>query len=42
MDKHYRKEIGDIDGTTIYGQYYDEDGKSSVVLMQWHLARYPQ
>ena len=20
---------------TVYGQYYDEDGKPSVVLMQW-------
>ena len=35
MDKQYRKEIGAIDGITVYGQYYGEDGEPSVVLMQW-------
>jgi len=35
MNKHYRKEIGEIDGITVYGQYYGDDGAPSVVLMQW-------
>ena len=35
MNEHYRKEIGEIDGITVYGQYYGEDGEPSVVLMQW-------
>ena len=35
LDKHYRKEIGAIDGITVYGQYYDEGGEPSVVVMQW-------
>jgi hypothetical protein len=30
-----RKEIGEIDGITVYGQYYDEDGKPSVVVLHW-------
>jgi len=35
IDKHYRKEIGAIDGITVYGQYDDEGGEPSAVLMQW-------
>jgi hypothetical protein len=35
IDEHYRKEIGEIDGITVYGQYYGDDGTPSVVFMQW-------
>lgn len=29
-----RKVIGEIDGITVYSQYYDEGGEPSIVLMQ--------
>ena len=35
MSEYRRKVIGEIDGITVYGQYYDEGGEPSVVLMQW-------
>ena len=35
MKPYRRKVIGEIDGITSYGQYYDEDGKPSVALLQW-------
>ena len=35
MKPYRRKVIGAIDGITVQGQYYDDDGKPSVVLMQW-------
>jgi hypothetical protein len=35
MKPYRRKVIGQIDGITVQGQYYDDDGKPSVVLMQW-------
>ena len=35
MNEYPRKVVGEIDGITVYGQYYDEDGKPSVVVMQW-------
>ena len=35
MEPYRRKVFGDIDGITVYGQYYDEGGEPSVVLMQW-------
>lgn len=33
---YVRKEFGEIDGITVYGQYYDEDGAPSVVVMTWN------
>ena len=34
--KLYRHKVyGEIDGITVYGQYYDEGGEPSVVLMKW-------
>jgi len=35
MEEYHRKVIGEIDGITVYGQYYNYDGKPSVVVMQW-------
>src|SRR4051794_26195179 len=35
MKPYRRKVIGEIDGIRVFGQYYDDDGKPSVVLMQW-------
>ena len=35
MKPYRRKVFGAIDGITVYGQYYDEGGEPSVVLMQW-------
>jgi hypothetical protein len=35
MKPYRRKVIGDIDGITVYGQYYDEGGDPSVVVMHW-------
>jgi len=35
MNEYRRKVVGEIEGITVYGQYYDEGGEPSVVLMQW-------
>jgi hypothetical protein len=35
MKPYRRKVFGEIDGITVYGQYYDEDGKPSRVIMYW-------
>jgi hypothetical protein len=35
MEEYRRKVIGEIDGITVYGQYYDEGGEPSVVVMHW-------
>ena len=35
MEEYHRKVIGEIDGITVYGQYYNYDGKPSVVVLQW-------
>ena len=35
MKSYRRKVFGAIDGITVYGQYYDEDGLPSAVRMQW-------
>ena len=35
MKPYRRKVIGEIDGIPVQGQYYDDDGRPSVVLMQW-------
>lgn len=35
MEEYRRKVIGEIDGITVYGQYYNDDGKPSVVVLHW-------
>ena len=35
MKPYRRKVFGEIDGITVYGQYYDEGGEPSVVVMHW-------
>jgi hypothetical protein len=35
MEEYRRKEISEIDGVVVHGQYYDEGGEPSVVLLHW-------